>query len=113
MAADASECARTEGKFWEYHDLLFENTDSLSLKTILGLARSLNMDTRSFEDCLLTQRTRPIVRGDSREARRLGARETPTFFINGRRFSGTPTVKELEQLIEEELARVTDKEAQE
>ncbi|MFQ5723194.1 MAG: thioredoxin domain-containing protein [Terriglobia bacterium] len=103
MAAEASECARDEGKFWEYHDLLFENAQPLSYFKLLDLASSVGLDAKDFERCLMTQRYLPVVEEDIREGRRVGISATPTFFINGRRFSGTPTVEQLQQLIEEAL----------
>lgn len=103
MAAEAAECARAEGKFWEYHDLLFEKASSFSLRHFVELAASLNLDTGPFERCLITGRYRPILEEDIEEGQRVGISATPTFFVNGRRFSGTPRVADLQRLIEEEL----------
>lgn len=105
-AAQASECAREEGRFWEYHDLLFENAQLLSRQKFVELAQSLGLEPQAFEQCLATARYRYVVEEDLREARRVGATATPTFFVNGRRFPGTPTVKELEELIQEALKKV-------
>jgi protein-disulfide isomerase len=83
-AAQASECAGGQGKFWEMYDLLFANQAHLKLKDLEGYAARLSLDMARYsaemDDEVHLQRVREQIQGglDS------GVRATPTFFINGR-----------------------------
>jgi protein-disulfide isomerase/uncharacterized membrane protein len=88
LAACAAECAGQQGKFWEYHDLLFEDQAGLARDTLFGFARELGLDIPRFRTCLDDPATLALVRGDVRDGSALGVRSTPTIFINGRRIEG-------------------------
>jgi protein-disulfide isomerase len=82
LAAEAAECAGGQGKFWQMHDLLFENQDHLKLKQLYGYAERLGLDmarfTAEMDDHVYLQRVREhIESGDSS-----GVRATPGFFVN-------------------------------
>jgi protein-disulfide isomerase len=83
-AAQASECAGGQGKFWEMYDVLFANQAHLTLKDLHGYAERLSLDmaryTAEMDDEVYLQRVREQIQSglDS------GVRATPTFFINGR-----------------------------
>jgi protein-disulfide isomerase len=83
-AAEASECAAGQGKFWEMHDLLFANQDHLKPHHLESYAERLQLDMARYkaemDDEVYLQRIREHMDG----ARRSGARGTPTFFVNGR-----------------------------
>jgi protein-disulfide isomerase len=81
-AAEAAECAREQGKFWAYHDRLFERAGRLAF-TDPGLMEDLRLDPRAFEVCLASGRHRERIVRESALAQRLGASGTPTFLING------------------------------
>lgn len=88
-AAQAAECANQQGKFWEYHDRLFqvwsgENVGTYTKPKLKQYAIDLKLDAATFNQCLDTDKTMPIVQADVAEARRLGVNQTPTFSINGR-----------------------------
>jgi protein-disulfide isomerase len=87
-AAEAAEAAGAQGKFWEMHDALFENQDMLDEDALPALASSLGLDTQRFARELADGKHRPRVEADAEQARALGARGTPTFFINGERYDG-------------------------
>ena len=92
-AAQASECAADQGKFWEYHDLLFErwngeNQGAFVKENLIGFAKELNLDMAKFEPCLKNDETLPRVNADTEEGRQAGVTGTPTFFINGKPLVG-------------------------
>ncbi len=87
-AAEASECADDQGKFWEYHDLLFANQGALDVDSLKGYAAQLNLDTATFNDCLDGGKQAEEVNKDAEDARSYGATGTPAFFINGQLVSG-------------------------
>ena len=82
-AAEASECANDQGKFWEYYALLFENQNSLSDDALKQYAIELGLDTTLFNDCLDSNAKSKYVTADFNEGIGKGVDSTPTFFING------------------------------
>jgi protein-disulfide isomerase len=84
-AAEAAEAAGAQGKFWEMHDLLFENQDALEDADLLRYAASLSLDGDRLATELSTGVYASRVRGDFRSGVRSGVNGTPTFFINGAR----------------------------
>jgi protein-disulfide isomerase len=84
MAAQAGEAAGGQGKFWQMHDLLFENQTHLKAQHLHGYAERLGLDmaryTAEMDDEIYLQR----VREHMESGRQSGARGTPTFFVNGR-----------------------------
>ncbi len=87
-AAEASECADDQGKFWEYHDLLFANQGALDVDSLKGYAKQLGLDTSTFNSCLDEGKQTAEVEKDSQDAQAAGASGTPAFFINGQLVSG-------------------------
>jgi protein-disulfide isomerase len=79
-AAEAGECAREQGKFWEMHDRLFANQQALAEPNLQEYARSIGADASKFQSCMAGKAT-AHVREDGAEAARLGAASTPSFFI--------------------------------
>jgi protein-disulfide isomerase/uncharacterized membrane protein len=88
LAARAAECAAQQGKFWEYHDLLFENQSMLSRDALFAFARDTGLDIARFRTCLDDPATLDLVREDVRAGIALGVESTPTIFIDGRRVEG-------------------------
>ena len=87
-AAEATECADDQGKFWEYHDLLYANQGALDVDSLKGYAAELGLDTATFNDCLDTGKQTAEVEKDSQDAQSYGGTGTPAFFINGLLVSG-------------------------
>jgi protein-disulfide isomerase len=104
-AAEAARCAETQGKFWEYHDLLFAKKQ-LDATVLKEYARDLKLDAVAFDKCLDTGARSELINAQLTEAQGLGIQGTPTFFINGRSTYGNLTVEQLRQIIDEELALV-------
>ena len=87
-AAEASECAYAQGKYWEYHDVLFRNQTALDVASLKRYARDLDLDGAAFDACLDSGQGAARVKQDTEEASRLGVSGTPTFFLNGRKIVG-------------------------
>ena len=87
-AAESSEAAGTQGRFWEMHDVLFENQDALEDKNLAEYAAALGLDSRRLIAELLSGAHTARVREDFRSGVRCGVNGTPTFFINGTRYDG-------------------------
>jgi protein-disulfide isomerase len=101
-AALAARCAGAQGRYWEYHDLLFVAQPDLSRDDLLGYARRLGLEAQPFAECLDGARFQDAVRADQAEGREAGVRVTPTFVINGRKIEGAP-IDELREAIQEAL----------
>src|SRR5271169_5157222 len=84
-AAETAEFAGAHGKFWEMHDLLFENQERLSEPLYLGLAKELSLDPEALRQALQEGKYKARVRADFSSGVRSGVNGTPTFFINGKR----------------------------
>lgn len=82
-AALASECANDQGKFWEYHDLLFKNQKDLRQATLLRLADETGLNKESFSACLKSRAKASVVQADMQEGERRNINSTPTFYLNG------------------------------
>lgn len=81
-AASASECAAEQGKFWPYHDLIFENAKSLGNDRFVKMAEQARVrDLKKFKRCVEKGRYMSLVRRDVKAAESLGMRGTPAFFI--------------------------------
>jgi len=104
-AAEASECARDQDKFWEYHDRLFDQQDSISEVLFSQLAQQLGLSISQFNQCLASGAKKSVVQTDLAEAQSLMISGTPTFFINGQRFVGVQSYEELQQIIDQALAK--------
>jgi len=103
-AAEAAQCARDQGKFWDYHDVLFANQQALGREDLKRYAVRLHLDAARFNTCLDEDQFKYLVQSDMDESQRYGVSSTPTFFINGRLFSGAQPFAAFEQIIREELA---------
>jgi protein-disulfide isomerase len=86
-AAEAARCAGAQGKFWEYHDALFENK-KLQVKQLKEQAVEMKLDPARFNQCLDGGEQIAPVKKDAEEGQRLGLQGTPSFFINGHFMSG-------------------------
>ncbi len=88
QAAEAAEAAGAQGRFWEMHDLLFENQDSLEVPDLIEYANALELDIDRFLDELRTHEHVARIRADLRSGSLSGVKGTPTFFVNGVRHDG-------------------------
>ena len=106
-AAEAAMCAGDQGKFWEYHDLLFQNQGALDASSLKSYARNLGMDGGAFDSCLNSGKYTAAVQKDFDEGRADGVTGTPTFFVNGRKLVGAQPFAAFQRVIEDELTRAS------
>jgi protein-disulfide isomerase len=83
-AAIAALAAEKQGKFWEFHDLLFQNYNRLNEQKVKEIAQQLKLNMEKFEKDRKDPRIRAMINRDLAEGNRAGVRGTPTVFINGR-----------------------------
>jgi Na+/H+ antiporter NhaA len=105
LAAEASEAAAAQGKFWEMHDLLFDHQDALTGRAILGYAEDLGLDIDRFRNEMRRQEYAPRVARDVESAELSGVSGTPTFFINGQRHHGAYDIDTLTRTVKAARAR--------
>jgi protein-disulfide isomerase len=104
MAAEAAEAAALQGKFWEMHDLLFEQQTSLTPEIIPSWAERIKLDLEKFRNDIKQGIVEKRIKEDRRSGIRSGVNGTPTFFINGTRYDGSPDYGSLLAALESELA---------
>ena len=111
LAAEASRCAGEQGKFWEYHDLLFANPDRLNRDGLVEHARDLKLDEKQFDSCLSSGKYKAEIEEDLQEGIRAGVSGTPGFFINGSFLSGMQPEAAFEGMIQAEMGVPKEKRA--
>ena len=102
-ASEASECARDQGKFWEYHDKLFANQMALSADDLKKYASELGLDIAKFNSCLDSREKMPVVQKDIATGQAMGVTGTPTFFIGDYKLIGAQPFETFKKLIDEKL----------
>jgi protein-disulfide isomerase len=104
-AAEAANCAREQGKFWEYHYLLFERQKEWynNVSKFLDYAEELGLNSEKFRECLDSGKYRQEVEKDFMDGVSYGVQGTPTFFINDDMVIGYRSYEEFTRLIEERL----------
>jgi protein-disulfide isomerase len=101
-AAVAARAAQAQGKFWEYHDLLYDSQFSgFSDENLMALAKEAGLDTKKFETDYENARYEPSVRADFQKGLNAGVNGTPTFFVNGKMLVGLQPVGVFENAIED------------
>ena len=101
-AAEAARCAGVQGKFWEFHDKLFEDK-KLEPADLKQQASALQLNTTQFDACLDSGSEAAAVQKDAAEGKRLGLTGTPSFFANGHFFSGAVTYDTLRDMVAQQL----------
>ena len=99
-AAEVSEAAGEQGKFWEMHDTLFAHFNRLDGEHLVQYAKELGLDMERFEQAINHRTFAPRVQEDFRSGEQSGVRATPTFFINGTRHRGAWDVNALLKAID-------------
>lgn len=106
-AAEASECAADQGKFWEFHDKVFENQTLLSgggVAQLKAWAGELKLNQSKFDTCLDSGSKAQMVQADLAQGTQLGVTGTPAFFVNGQSLVGAQPFSIFQQVIDAELA---------
>jgi protein-disulfide isomerase len=103
-AAEAANCAGEQGKYFEYHDLLFGGSLGLNPEAYLSYAKEAGLNQSDFRTCIEERRYQAEVEADAKWASELGVSSTPTFFINGIPLIGAQPYEVFKQVIDLELA---------
>ncbi len=103
-AAEAANCANAQGKFWPYHQKLWDASD-LSTDKLKAMAGELGLDQQKFDDCLAKSQFKADIDKDIADGSAVGVTGTPAFFINGRMLSGAQPFEKFKEVIDQELAR--------
>jgi len=101
-AAEAARCAGEQGKFWEYHDVLFYSKQ-LDVDALKEHARVLKLDGDKFDACLDNGTEAAAVKQDLEEGKSLGLTGTPSFFVNGHFFSGVIDYGIIKDMVNQQL----------
>ena len=104
-AAEAADCANAQGKFWEYHDKLFENQKALADDDLKKYAADIGLDAEAFKTCYESGKFRADVDKDFADGQSVGVSGTPAFFINGRFLSGAQPFEAFKTIIDDELSK--------
>jgi len=104
-AAEAAACALDQNKFWEYHNMLFDHQDKLDEKSLIGYAKDLKLDGKSFEDCLKSHKHQADIHADQEAGQKVGVNSTPTFFVDGHAVRGAQPIEAFSEIIDESLAK--------
>ena len=101
-AAVAARSAQAQGKFWEYHDLLYqEQASGYSDENLTSYAKEIGLDTKRFEDDYESARYAGLVQADFQRGQSIGVNGTPTFFINDQVLVGLQPLGVFESAIED------------
>ncbi len=111
LASEAAQCANDQGKYWEYHDLLFQNqsiwgqslNEKEAIKHFKEYAKSLGLNTEQFNKSLDSGEKKSYVNEKILKAQALKISATPTFYLNGKKLQNYKTWDELVGMIEKEL----------
>lgn len=108
LAALAAEAAGEQGKFWQYHDMLYENQTSWENEAnpneiFLSFAKELNLDEAKFKSSFESKKFESKIQQDRADGTSLGVNSTPTFFIQDKKYPGVLRYDEFKSLIDEAL----------
>ena len=102
-AAEASECADEQGKFWEMHDKLFAGQASFSVDSFKQWAKDLSLDTTQFNNCLDSGKYKSETDKDLADAQKVGGQGTPYFLVGNTQLSGAYPFDSFKQAIDAQL----------
>lgn len=108
LAHEAAQEAATQGKFWEFHDLLYANQRDLGRKALEKYARSIGLKMKKFRRALDDSHHAVAVVADLEAGRALGIQGTPTIFINGEKIVGAQPIAVFRAVIEVKLAEANE-----
>jgi len=108
LAAEAALAAHAQGKFWEMHDKLFANQQALDRASIEKYAQELGLDMAKFKADLDSKKYEALVKAEAAAGNKVGARGTPTFFINGRPLVGAQPIDAFKAKIDEEIKKADE-----
>lgn len=111
QAANASMCALEQGRFWDYHDMLYANQSGSSAtpfseNRLIAFSETLGIDVQAFENCLNSSRYQSEIDQDIADGTRLGVTGTPSVFVNGKivRPGYVPSFLDIQEAVNAALA---------
>lgn len=111
QSANASMCAAEQGRFWDYHDIVYTNWNGVNQgafrdKRLLAFAEELGLNMEQFEACFDENRYKDEINQDIASARELGVNSTPSVFVNGKLLTPgfVPSFSDVQQAVETALA---------
>ena len=105
LAAEASMAAHAQGKFWEYHDILFQNQKALERNQLESYAQQLGLDMAKFKASLDEGIYTERVKEDMAVCQKAGVRGTPTIFVNGRKYEGEREAPAMAEILKKEFLK--------
>jgi len=108
-AAIAARCAGSQGKFWEFHNSIFNNQAVLSETRLTQISTEVGLDTEKFTECYTNQETLPLVKKDFDEGAALQITATPILFIGKERISGALSAEEILTIVRQQMSTATIK----
>jgi len=110
ITARAAEAAGVQGKFWEMHDLIYDNQENWSVQAnskdlLIGYAKKLGLDVEKFKKDLESDKINEIINTDKSDGLDVEVSATPTFFLNGEKIVGGLSFSEFKKKIEQMLAK--------
>ena len=103
-AAEASECAHEQGKFWEFHDLVYERDGAIEASDLQAYAAEIGLNMDQFTECVTSRRYRDRVNAEQHEGFERGLKGAPAFFVNDQRVIGPQNATVFEKIIDPILA---------
>lgn len=112
-AGSAAECAKDQGKFWEFHDAIFsaeikdaqEHNGNLNRTLFMKIAGDLKLNTNTFATCVDSQKYDAKISAETQDAQKYGVNSTPTSFVNGTKVLGAQPYAQFKAMIDAALAR--------
>ncbi len=104
-AAIAAQCAYSQGRFWEMHDLLFQHQDAQSDTDLAAYAAQLDLDLAQWQTCFTNGEPNDHINADLTESSRARVDATPSFFVNGLSLVGNRPLSDFLELIDEAQSR--------
>ncbi|MCL4386765.1 DsbA family protein [Patescibacteria group bacterium] len=110
LAAQAAEAAALQGKFWEMHDLLFQNQDTWGAQqdpkaTFISYAEKLGLDTQKFTEDMGSKAVADKIKTDQDEGNRVNLQWTPTFYVNNRLMTNSGKYEDFKKIVEQALGK--------
>ena len=103
-AAEAGQCAHEQGKFWEFHDLVYERDGAIEASDLQAYAAEIGLNMDQFKDCVTSRRYRDRVNAEQHEGFERGLKGAPAFFVNDQRVIGPQSATVFEKIIDPILA---------
>lgn len=103
-AAEAGQCAHEQGKFWEFHDWVYQHDGAITASDLQTYAADVGLNTQQFDECVTSRRYQDRVNAQQHEGFERGLKGAPAFFVNGQPLIGPQRLASFEAVIDPILA---------